>query len=459
MVIAVSRLTPSAPFAVAEIQAAEIMRSRGQAAAGRRRLVALAPGNGADLYARQALVRALYHAGAYPEAVQVARNGGGEDLGALSALAASLIAMGDGEGAEAAFNRIIDLYPSDGPAWYNRATLRRWTLEDNHLDALGSALAATRNDGEAEIALRYAIAKELEDMGRHAESFAHLARGAALRRARLSYRVEVDVEAMLQIGRAFNATRMAAARPGRTDKPGPIFVLGLPRSGTTLVDRILSSHSQVTSLGETPDLAMAVMETTPRGGDRAEFIRATAAGNPAALAARFCERLAGHEPTVPYVIDKTPLNFLYVGLIALAMPEARIVHVRRSPVDVGYALYKTLFQTGCPYSYNLVDIGRYIGAYRRLTDHWRAVLPGRMIEVDYEAVVDDLPGEARRLVEACGLTWEQDCVDFHLNREPTATASAAQVRRPIYRDSVDLWSAYESELRPLRRTLAVEGVL
>lgn len=441
----------------AAIDAAMRLAAEGRPAEAGRRLAALAGGRGGDPAAREALARALYHTGRFAEAAALVRDSGAEDLGALSGLAASLVALGDLDGAEAAFDRLVALHPRDGAAWYNRATVRRWSEANNHLPALARALGQVGADGE--VAVRYALAKELEDLGRHEESFAQLSRGAALRRARMRYRVEIDLEAMQAIAAAFDARRLADAPPARTDAPGPIFVLGLPRSGTTLADRILSAHSRVASLGEIPDLALALMETTPRAPDRAAFVRAAAAGDPGRLAARFAQRLAGYEADRPFLLDKTPVNFLYVGLIALALPGARIVHVRREPMDVGYALYKTLFQTGCPYSYDLADIGRYIAAYRRLTDHWRARLPGRMIEVDYEALVGDLDGEARRLVAACGLDWQDACRDFHLNRQPSSTASAAQVRRPLYRDSVGLWRAYAGQLEPLRQTLVREGVL
>jgi tetratricopeptide (TPR) repeat protein len=449
--------TPRGGTSKAEIQAAEGLAARGQGAEARRRLIALAEAPPTDSAGRAALCRALYAVGAHQAVISLARNSGAKDSGTLSALAASLVAVGDIAGAEAAYHRLIGLDPNDGAAWYNRATLRRWTIGDNHLEGLQTAIS--RASPDSEIPLRHAMAKELEDLGRHAESFAHLSRGAALRRARLRYRVETDLDVIQTIMRTFDAERLAKAPPAAPAGPGPIFVLGLPRSGTTLADRILSSHSQVTSLGETPDFAMALMETTPRLAERAAFIRSTALGDPAALAARWRARLEGHEVATPVVVDKTPVNFLYVGLIALALPEARIVHVRRGPMDVGYALFKTLFQTGCPYSYDQIDIGRYVGAYHRLMDHWRDTLPGRMIEVDYEAMVDDLPVQARRLVDHCGLAWENACETFHLNPAPSSTASAAQVRRPIYRDSVGLSRAYEVELLALRRTLTAEGVL
>ena len=448
-----------APEVLAEIQAASVASAQGRSAEAADRLVALAAADGAgdDPVVREALGQGLYHAGRFAEAVALTDRPGARDLGALACLAASLVALGDLARAEAVFDEMVAAFPPDGAATYNRATLRRWSAQTNHVDALRRV--AARLPPEQEIPVRFALAKELEDLGQHAESFADLSRGAALRHARLSYRVEMDIEAMAEIVQAFDGDRLKAAPAPYIDRPGPIFVLGLPRSGTTLVDRILSSHSQVESLGETADLALALMETTPRAADRAGFIRAAAGADPALLGARLAERLAGYRRERPFLIDKTPLNYLYIGLIALALPEARIIHVRRDPMDVGYALFKTLFQTGCPYTYDLTDIGRYMGAQKRLMDHWGRALPGRITEVDYAALVDDLEVEARRLVSACGLAWEPACLDFHLNRAPSSTASAAQVRRPLYRDSIGLWRRYARELAPLEETLRHEGVL
>ncbi len=445
---------PTAAEARTAIEAALRLAAAGQPARAGRILAGLVDAAPMAPDVAPALCRALYRVRRFEEAARVAE--GARDLAGLSGLAASRVALGDLAGAEAVFDEIVRRWPADGAALANRATLRRWNSADNHVAALRAALGGAGD--EASIALNYALAKELEDLGAWDESFAALARGAGLRRARLAYRVDADVAIMGEIARRFDAAALASASAPRLDVPGPIFVLGLPRSGTTLVDRILSSHSAVESLGELPDVAMALMETTPRHDDRLAFVAAAARADPAPLRARILQRLAGWEPSRPLVIDKTPVNFLYVGLIVRALPAARIVHVRRDPLDVGYALYKTLFQTGCPYSYDLADIGRYIGAYRRLMAHWRALLPGRMIEVDYEALVDDLPGEARRLVAGCGLAWEDACEAFHLNRQPSSTASAAQVRRPLYRDSLGLWRRYEAGLERLRRTLVTEGV-
>jgi len=379
------------------------------------------------------------------------------DQRALYALASTLVATGEVEEAEQLYDAVIARAPSDWDAWANRSTLRRASPEHNHLEALCSALAGCSGDPHARVALGYALARELEDLGRHSESFAALADAAAARRARLTYRVEQDVETMSCIAAAFDR-RLLSATASTASAPAPVFVLGLPRSGTTLVDRILSSHPDVVSLGELPDFALSVMATAGGASDKAELIKRSVSMDHAALGTEYRRRLAGHASGGRFVIDKTPLNFLYVGLIALALPEARIVHVRRGAMDGCYAMLKSLFRMGYPFSYSLDDLAAYRIAYERLMAHWRAVLPGRMIEVDYEVLVRDQAAESRRLVEAVGLAWDPVCLRFEANRAPVATASAIQVRQPIHARSVGLWRRYREQLAPLAEALARAGI-
>ncbi len=370
--------------------------------------------------------------------------------------ASALIAVGRMEEAEALLDELIARTPDDADAWYNRATLRRQTPERNHVAALCTALAG-RSPGAAPVALYYALAKELEDLGEYAESFAALSQGAAARRKVLSYRVEADEQAIASIIRTFDRAWLEGAGPG-LDVEGPIFIVGLPRSGTTLVERILIRHEQVATVGEVNDLALAVTRTAGPAGGKEELIKAAARVDPAALGASYWTAIQGYGHSQPYVVDKTPLNFLYLGLIAKALPRARIVHVRRHPMASCYAMYKTLFRMGYPFSYDLEDLGRYYLSYLRLMNYWRALLPGRFLDLDYEALVDDQEGTTRRLLEYCGLPWRDECLRFHENKAPTATASAAQVRRPIYAESKDLWRHYRKELAPLARLLAHNGV-
>ena len=242
----------------------------------------------------------------------------------------------------------------------------------------------------------------------------------------------------------------------------PIFVLGMPRSGTTLIDRILSSHSTVGSVGESDEFSHLIIRRTrpdgPQEGIDIRHIRKARNLDWDSAGREYCRAVRGLLPGYEHLLDKTPRNFLYVGLILAALPNAKIVHLRRQPVDSCYAIYKTLFRQGFPFSYDLRDTGNFYLGYRELMEHWRRVLPGRFLDVDYEDLVDHQEEVSRRMISFCGLEWEDACLSFEKNTSPSATASAAQVRRPIYKSSVALWRRYEQELQPLIRILREGGI-
>ena len=370
--------------------------------------------------------------------------------------ATSLIAMGRLDEAEAALDRVIALRPDDSDAWYNRATLRKQTAARNHVAALEAQLARVAAGAPSRVALGYALAKELEDLGEHARSFAALKDAAGTRRRQLRYRVEDDVDTMRLIEQAFDAGFFARQHHGHDDER-PVFIVGLPRSGTTLVDRILGSHSAIGSRGETSDLVMALVASAGKVASKAELVERATRLDFAALGQHYCTNLA--DAGAARQIDKTPVNFLYLGVIAAALPRARVIHLRRNPMDACYAMYKTLFRMAYPYSYDLGDLARYWLAYDRLMAHWRRVVPAaQLIEVAYEDLVADQEGQSRRLVEFLGLPWEDACLAFERNPEPSLTASAAQIRQPIYRSSVALWRRYETGLAPLRAAFEAAGV-
>jgi len=230
----------------------------------------------------------------------------------------------------------------------------------------------------------------------------------------------------------------------------PMFIFGMPRSGTTLVEQILASHSQVHGAGEINDLVDTVKELMPTFPAGAEALPLEAWR---ALGERYVRRLVERNPNALRVTDKMPRNFYLAGLIATALPDARIIHCRRSPMDTCLSCYSLHFPYGQEFTYDLEVLGRYYGIYMQVMEHWRKALPARMLTLDYESLVADPETETRRLVSFCGLEWDDACLDFHKSKRSTATASAAQVREPIYRRSVERWRRFERELEPLRVAL------
>ncbi|MEI6738420.1 MAG: sulfotransferase [Pseudomonadota bacterium] len=286
-----------------------------------------------------------------------------------------------------------------------------------------------------------------------------LRRGADSRRKRLAYKVDTDVDVMRRIRQVFDST-LFQKHEQSTSPAGALFVLGLPRSGTTLVDRIVSSHSQVDSLGEINDFALTLTRLSGgiRKGGKLELVDASARFDFSRLGQVYMSALASYGRSAPHLINKTPQNYLYVGLIHLAIAGAKIIHLRRHPLDTCYAMYKTLFRMGYPFSYSLDDIGHYYLAYHQLMQHWRDTLPGVFLDVDYETIVAHKEKISRKIIQYTNLPWEDACLDFHKNRAPAATASATQVRQDIYGSSVGKWKAYEKELEPLASFLTKAGI-
>ena len=423
-----------------------------------RSLDELARTAGRDLAALQRLVEFNTHCGRHAQAHESAIAALAlhpRETSMLFAASSSALALGRIDEAEAHLDALIAIDPADGDAYYNRSTLSTQTARSNHIEELRVLLAGP-NARRVEVPGNYALAKELEDLGEYSASFQALQRGATARRRQLSYDVSSDENAIAQIISTFDAAWLARPAGGH-DVEGPIFIVGLPRSGTTLVERILASHSLVSSAGEINDLALAVTRAAA-SSSKEQMIRRAADADLTTLGSTYWQSVRGHGFDSRFVIDKTPLNYLYLGLIHRALPRALIVHVRRHPLASCFAMYKTLFRMAYPFSYDFADLARYYGAYHRLMEHWRTSLTGRLLEIDYESLVDDPEGWSRRLVEFCGLEWEAQCLRFHELKAPSATASAAQVRRPLYRDARDHWRRYETELAPLQSLLERAGV-
>ena len=376
--------------------------------------------------------------------------------------AAILRFLGRLDDAEAAYDRAIGIDSADYEAWLNRTELRRQSPERNHIAALEALVARGFSHPRSEVFIRYALAKELEDVGRYTESFVHLLAGATTRRRYINYDLQRDLRTVDLIIETFPPASLREL-PLTSPAGSPIFVIGLPRTGTTLVERILGSHPEVHGAGELlafPEALVAAVERSAgrNGVSREDMVRTAARVDLRALGEDYLARTRSIADSSPRFVDKLPHNYLYCGLIHAALPGARIVHVVRHPMATCYAIFKTLFRQGYPFSYDLDELAQFYAGYRRLMDHWREAMPGVIHDVSYEQLVRSQRETTRELLDFCGLDWHEGCLEFHANPTPSTTASAAQVRRPFYDSSIDLWKNYLTELAPLEARLRACGI-
>jgi tetratricopeptide (TPR) repeat protein len=355
-------------------------------------------------------------------------------------LAASERVTGRLEEAEAHCNQAIARDPHHYLAYFLRADLREQGTRRNHIAEMEALLQRGVRHPQGEVLLCFALGKECDDIGEYARAFRHFAAGAALHRKSMRYLVHDDIGAVDRIIQTHGRDVLNTASKGH-DGDDPIFIVGLPRSGTTLVERIVGAHSLVRSAGELGAFPRALKQGSDPAAWGLAYIQA---------ARQYRGIEAGR------FIDKFPSNYLHCGAIHMALPRARIVALRREPMDTCLALFKAHFAGAYPFSYRLEDLADYYAAFDRLMTHWRSVLPPEVfLEVAYEDIVADLEGQSRRLLAFLGLPWEDEVLKFHESRSPAATASAVQVRRPLYASSVGKWRRYADELAPLALRLAV----
>ena len=376
-------------------------------------------------------------------------------------LGSSLKFIGDFERAEQAYEAAIDASPRFYKAHSALSALRRQSGDNNHIARLEGLLPGAR-DVDAQLHLHHSLAKEYDDLGNYAAAFEHLRAGNKRKRDTLDYDVNDDLALFDRVRDVFSAEWLAGQSIGH-DSREPVFVLGMPRTGTTLVERVISSHSQVFSAGELQNFPLTVkrMASTPsKQVLDTGTLTAAADIDPKRLGLGYLESTRPATGQSPRFVDKMPLNYFYIGLIHAALPNAKIVCLRRHPLDTCLSNFRQLFALKFSYynyAFDLEDIAHYYVGFAGLMQHWHKVLPNVVLEVDYERLVADQETESRRILEHCELDWEDACLDFDKNTSPVATASSAQVRGPIYSSAIARWKRYDDFLGPAKRILATSG--
>jgi predicted Zn-dependent protease len=368
----------------------------------------------------------------------------------------------------AAYRKSIALSPHLGEAYWSLANLKTFRFDEAEKQAMREQLARKDLAEEDRLHLEFAMGKALEDDRQYADSFRHYSSANALRRLRSNYAAD-DVSAFVRRSKNLLSREFFEARAGYgTPSPDPIFIVGLPRAGSTLIEQILASHSRVEGTMELPDLIMIVEalagnpnQPSKRSPDQSpdQAVEPRYPGVLATLSAEDCRKLGAdyiertriqRKTAKPLFIDKMPNNFSHIGLIRLALPNAKIIDARRHPMACCFSAFKQHFAEGHRYSYSLADTARYYRDYVELMDHFDRVLPGKVHRVFYENMIADTEAEVHRLLAYCGLPFENSCLRFYENDRPVRTASSQQVRQPIYRHGLDHWRHYESWLGPLK---------
>ena len=362
--------------------------------------------------------------------------------------------VGAQEESVASYRRALAIEPGLGEVWWSLANLKTVRFDDADVAAMEQALDDKGLSLEDRFHLHFALGKAYEERREAEASFRHYARGNALRSEDLAYDPE-ETTALVNATIAGFTPQFAASLAGQgCPTPDPVFILGLPRAGSTLIEQILASHSQIEGTMELPDIPAMAMREAERAGAKwrhwPDALQAMEPGRLAELGAEFLERTRVQRKTEkPFYIDKLPNNWLYAGFIAAILPNAKIIDARRHPLDCCFSNFKQHFARGQGFSYSLDHIGRYYADYVRAMDNYDAALPGRVLRVVHEELLDDPEGQVRRMLDYLGVAFEPDCLEFHRNTRAVRTASSEQVRRPINRDGVGQWEPYRESLGPL----------
>jgi tetratricopeptide (TPR) repeat protein len=379
--------------------------------------------------------------------------------GAYNNLGLLLKATGRLTEAQHAFERAIELSPRDFSLYDNLAAVRPFVRHDPYLAALE---AAAEDPAALSIAdqthLHFALAKAHDGLSRHEYAFAHLQKANWLKRQQIAYDEAATLGQMRRLREVVSRDFIRARQGGGERSAIPVFIVGMTRSGTTLIEQILASHPQVVGTGELPLLDQvtgSIQKLIPGAPAFPDMMLQMSPAHFRALGSLYLDRMLERAPSADRITDKMTVNFLFVGLIHLALPDATIIHAVRDPADTCTSCFATHFTNGNEHAYDLGELGRYYRHYRELMAHWHDVLPpGRIVDVHYEELVADVENVARRIISRCGLDWDPRCLDFHRTERPIRTASATQVRKPIHGNSVKRWRKYEAFLGPLLAEIA-----
>jgi len=381
-----------------------------------------------------------------------------QDAAVAQSLGHALKTLGRHEEAVAAYRRATEIRPSFGEAYWSLANLKTYRFTDVELECMREHEAEPTTQAMDRYHLCFALGKGLEDRAEYAESFSYYERGNALKKLECRYRAGLHEMSARRLREICTAEFFAERRGWGCSNAAPIFVLGLPRAGSTLLEQILASHSAVEGTMELANIPRLVGSLSGRKRlgqpQYPDILADLSAAECRQFGENYLRDTLAYRSGKPYFIDKMPNNFRNIGVIQLLLPNAKIIDARRDPMDCGFSNFKQLYANGHHFSYSLDDIGRYYRNYVEMMQHWDQVLPGRILRVQHEDVLADLEGSVRRILNYCDLPFEQTCVDFHKTERRVHTASSEQVRRPINRDGVDRWKSYEEWLAPLRLALS-----
>ena len=368
----------------------------------------------------------------------------------------ALKTIGRQDDAIAAYRECIRLYPSAGETYWSLANLKTFRFTDEDIENMKKFVGEEKLPDETRVNFNFALGKAYEDRSEFRRGFSYYETGNRIRRETERYdpvSTEVIHDRIIE---TISPELLKKNEKSGDPDSAPIFIVGLPRSGSTLIEQILASHEQVEGTHELPDLPRTIMEINkqrPHGETYPEALSYFSAEELHQLGRQYLDSTLRHRTGLPFFTDKMPNNFPSIGLIQLILPNAKIINARRHPLDSCMGSFKQLFFKGQAFTYDLVEIGEYYLEYQRLMDHWHDLLPGKILDIQYEEMVMDQEAQTRRLIDFCELPWDDGCLRFYETDRAVNTASSEQVRQPIYSKSLNSWRRFEDELQPLIEVL------